>query len=457
MAAIDRSIYETLTIESRDGKKTVDIRLGTVSIDYYEDIFSPTVTATLIVTNTGNTVPKSDNQGNPDLVCMSSDGELQSIYHGLPLRGGEPVALKIAGNSSSNPGLDFATDKNDNLYVSSISNVISENQRELFVLHLTSKESIINETSKVTKKYAASSKISVSVEDIIEKFVKPNKKVEIDETSNTYAFLGNSRKPFTLITWLSSKSVPKIAKGDSTAGFVFFQTKDGLFFKSLDSLITQSSKATYTYTEINVSRFEKNADFNILSYNTNRNQQLLENLRLGSYATQRIVFNPLTFSTSIENFGTPNYVGKDKSQNLGQDIKLPTIPFGDGIKLDLGVDTSRRVFSILDIGTLNPSVSKEENADAKKYQSQSLTRYNTLFTQILTMTVASNTNLRAGDIIECLFPKTTTSKSKEFDQEQSGLYMIKSLCHHFDTTGSYTSLKLIRDTFGQYGKNNTVG
>jgi len=34
--------------------------------------------------------------------------------------------------------------------------------------------------------------------------------------------------------------------------------------------------------------------------------------------------------------------------------------------------------------------------------------------------------------------------------------MIKALCHHFDTTGSYTSLKLIRDTFGKFGTNNKV-
>ena len=60
----------------------------------------------------------------------------------------------------------------------------------------------------------------------------------------------------------------------------------------------------------------------------------------------------------------------------------------------------------------------------------------------------------AGDIIKCLFPSTTTNKNKEYDQGQSGLYMIKELCHHFDTEGSYTSMKLIRDTFGQYGNNN---
>ena len=32
--------------------------------------------------------------------------------------------------------------------------------------------------------------------------------------------------------------------------------------------------------------------------------------------------------------------------------------------------------------------------------------------------------------------------------------MIKELCHHYDTEGSWTTLKLIRDTFGKYGTNN---
>ena len=452
MAAIDKSIYEIMTLESRDGKKTVDIRMGTVSVDYYEDIFSPTVTATLVVTNSGNSVPKSDNEGNPDVICMNPDGEFQSIYQGLPLRGGEKVEIKIASNSYINPGLNFSGQ--DNLYVSSVGNVISENQRETFVLHLASKEAIVNETEAVTKKYPTSSPISASAENIIQEYIRTTKTVDVDKTSNKYGFLGNSKKPFSLLVSLASKAVPEISKDDATAGFVFFQTRDGLFFKSLDSLITQQPKATYTYTEINQARSERNNDFNILSYNTVKNQKLLENLRMGAFATERIIFNPLTFQTTIQNFGKSEYVGKSK--NLGTKIDLPKISFSEAADLDLGVTASRKVASIADVGTFEPEVSTDKNADAAKYQTQSLTRYNTLFTQILTLTVPSNTNLKAGDIIECQFPKTTTSKKKEFDQEQSGLYMIKALCHHFDSTGSYTSLKLIRDTFGKYGTNNQV-
>ena len=65
------------------------------------------------------------------------------------------------------------------------------------------------------------------------------------------------------------------------------------------------------------------------------------------------------------------------------------------------------------------------------------------------MIVPLNTNLNAGDIIRCNFPKISSADVGQYDTDQSGLYMIKELCHHFDVEHSYTSMKLIRDTFGQ--------
>ena len=41
------------------------------------------------------------------------------------------------------------------------------------------------------------------------------------------------------------------------------------------------------------------------------------------------------------------------------------------------------------------------------------------------------------------------------DPTQSGAYMIMDLCHHFDTTRSYTSMIIVRDTYGLYTSNKT--
>jgi len=442
MAAIDASIYEELVVESNDGVNSVDIRLGTVAIDYYEDIFSPTITTKITVVNTG------------DAVISAKDGKLKSIYNGLPLRGGERVSIKIAGNSDTNLGLDFATNPKDYLYVSSITNVISEPQRELFTLHLVSREAITNETTRVSKKYPTSSPISVSAEKIITEYLKPDKDSEIDTTTNDYGFIGNLRKPFTVLTWLASKAVPDIT--DGTAGFLFYQTQDGFKFKSIDKLISTKPIFEYVYTGANKNSAIENNDLKILSYTTNKNQNLLEKLRLGAYSSYRVGFNPLTGSFSEganqnqASFGVNQY--KDKTKNLGQEVKLP--PISNDANVGLGDIPTRIISQLFDVGTVDKGVSLKPNADPFKYQSQSIMRYNLLFTQQLSMTIPLNTNLKAGDIISCKFPENTRDKEKTYDDEQSGLYMIKELCHHFDPDQSLTSMKLVRDTFGLYGTNN---
>lgn len=438
--SIQRSIFEEIILESNDQKRTIDIRTGVVSIDYYEDIFSPTITAKIKVVNDGNTISPATNP----------DGEKQSIYNGLPLRGGERVSLKIAGNSSTNPGLNFSNKPQDYLYVSSITDVISQSLRESFTLHLVSREAITNETTRVSGKYATSLPINESVTKILQDYLRTDKIGTIDKTSNKYGFIGNMRKPFTVLVWLASKGVPDVSK-DATAGFVFYQTQDGFQFRSIDSLLSQEKKSVYDYRQ-SIESYDSsgnkiNNDFVILKYFTEKNQNLIEKLRLGTYASQRMFFNPYDFKFSKYEEGLfkyENYVGKVK--NLGDELKLP--PVGDGTDRTLGDIPSRIITGIYDVGTLEKNVSTVINSDQTKYQSQSLMRYNILFTQTLNMTIPSNTNLRAGDVIECKFPKISKSNSREYDTETSGLYMIKELCHHFDVERSYTSLKLVRDTFG---------
>jgi hypothetical protein len=447
-----RSIYEEIILESNDRSKTVDISTGTVSVDYYEDIFSPTITARLAVINTGNSIQPTNDLGIPD-------GARQSIYNGLPLRGGERVRLKIAGNSGTNPGLDFATNSDNYLYVSSISNVISETQSESFILNLVSREAITNETTRIPKKYPTSSSLDTTVRDILQNYLKTDKIGTIDRTSNKYGFIGNLKKPFTILVWLASKAVPE-SSGNATAGFVFYQTQDGFQFRAIDNLISQQPRRAfngqpfiYTYTDVNETGIERNNDFIISSYTTNRNQNLLEKLRLGTYSSYRMFYNPLTFQFTDPQRGVfklNDYLGKAK--NLGQDLKLPNI--SNSANQSLGDIPTRILTQILDVGTMEQDVSRDLNANPFENQSQAIMRYNIMFTQTVSMIVPSNTNLRAGDIIQCRFPKISSSDGNEFDNEQSGLYMIKELCHHFDSEASYTSMTLIRDTFGQYGTNN---
>ena len=121
MAAIDKSIYEIFEIETPDGR-TADISAGVIGFSYFENLFSPYLTAKVIVTNTGTSIE-------------NDKGVMTGIYNGLPLRGGEKLRIKIAGNSKINGGMDFSDDEDKLFYVASITNVILEAESESFTLN----------------------------------------------------------------------------------------------------------------------------------------------------------------------------------------------------------------------------------------------------------------------------------------------------------------------------------
>jgi len=426
MAAIDASQYDEIIIESGDGQRTVDMRLGVLAIRYFEDLFSPTITIEITVTNTGG-------------VVKGKDGTLQSLYSGLPLRGGERVFIKIAGNSDTNKGIDL---KDAPLYVSKISNVIREGQRESFVLKLVSRESIANETTRLSGKYG-SSQVSDHVAKIIKESLLSDKPLSSDDASNQYSFIGNLKRPFDVITMLASKSIPDTG----VPGYFFYETIDGYNFRSIDKLIIEGkSKVKAEYFHQEDQNFQKSTDNRILSYSVSRNNDLLEKLRLGTYASFFAQYDPYLskFTTAQEGKRTITDFAK-KATFLGDDPEVPKL-FGSG-NFEFDTIPSRIVTSILDVGVLEKGVSYNRGNDAKNYQRDAMFRYNYLFMQTLTMTVPLNTTLQAGNVIKCNFLKIS-SNSKEFDRENSGLYMIKELCHHFDGKQSLTSMKLLRDTFG---------
>ena len=437
MAAVDKSLYEKFIIESVNKAKTADISAGVVGFSYFEDVFSPMITARVVVANTGNAIE-------------GEDGKIQSLYNGFPLRGGERMQIKIAGNSQDNDVLEF-----NDFYVGSITDVMIDSGRELFTLNLISREAITNETIRVGKKFPSSQKISDSVGDICKNYLSSDKLYDVDETQNPYGFYGNMRKPFTVLTMLASKSVPGNVSGkDATAGYFFFETKEGYRFKSIDSLIrTPPYPEKYVYAPGIIDTHDTTKEFKILEFTTTRNQNLFENLERGAYCSNRTYLNRLTFEytpVTQKVFKLEDYSGK--IENLGEDIDvvLPSLSASDN--RTLASVPSRYICGILDIGTTDTKVSQEGTADPAKIHSQAMMRYINLFTQILTMTNPLNTKLKAGDILNCEFPRIDQQERKEPDEVQSGLYLVKKLTHFFDSKGSYTKLQLARDTNGRKAK-----
>ena len=419
--AASSSIYEKLSIIKND--REVSLEGKTTSFDYYESLLSPNVTATMTFVDTGNAI-EDLNEGR---------GRRGTIYNSLPITGGESIKFKI----SSRLGVLENT-----LKVNTAINLNQESQRESVALSLVSKEGLENHNIVTSEKHNGN--IGVSVKRILKnKFNLRDDDIDVDETSNSYSFTGKNDTPFDLMLYLASVSN---APSPSNPGYFFYQTKEGYKFKSIDKLIVQEPKGKYVYSgAIRASTVETLNDNKIIKFSIDKNQNIVNAMKSGVYESRNIFYNPLTQEVSDRVYRLKN---NQLKVSLGRDIDYSPVESNNNY--------SRIHEHILDVGLNSSGISTSINNDPRDYLPQASMRYNLLMSQVANVMIPCNPNLMAGDVIECNFEKITVSEKELgfLDFNQSGKYLILNLCHHFDPQRSYTSLTLVRDSFGIYTNKN---
>ena len=415
------------TIQTLDGRTTVDVTNSCLFFDYFEDILSPCVTAIAQLINSS------------------------SLFNILPIRGGEKVTISV--------DTAFGEFVLDDLYVYKVSNLDAQHSNEMFTLNLVSREGLTNETSRCQTIYRGN--LQTTVTKILKDDLKTKKykSENIEGTSNDYSFIGNNRKPFHVLTWLGPKAVPangqnsgtsgQEAKG--TAGFLFYENKDGFNFRSIDSLVSSTKIQTnsadkenipyYLFTQV-IEENQTKTNFNILNYNYEKNIDLMKSLRVGMYVNKTYFYD--LYSNTLELY---TYKVKDQVKNKlgGAESIAVSDEFGDSI--------SRIMVKTSDRGALKTDGSVSDKLRSGADMAMSYSRYNLLFTQALNMVVPCNVNLKVGGIIHAEFPRIDRNTNMTSDEEQSGYYLIKELRHHFEGGQMVTSLRLIRDSYGLYSPN----
>lgn len=420
--------YKKVEILSLDGKVRMDLTNSILFCDYFEDILSPCITMTMqIISN-------------------------YSIFNEMPIRGGEKVVLDL-----DTPSGKFILDGDYGLYVYKVSGLVTDGTKEMFTLHLVSREVLTNETVRVQKKYEKkpiSDHVTSILKDILK--TKKYKSENIEKTANSYSFIGTLKKPLHILTWLGPKSIPASSsnsgnsgtKAKGVAGYLFYETKDGFNFRSIDTLVSptnsQSSSTSkenipkYIYTQV-VDALDPQNNLTILNYNFEKNIDLMKSLRVGMYSNITYFYD--IYTNTIQ--GIEYYMNEEVKHTLGGNSKLP-------YPKEFGSKPSRILLRTSDKGILDPNNDKIDAGRDNTDMAKSFTRYNLLFTQALNMTVPLNVNLRAGKIIYAQFQKVEASKDGEVDSEQSGNYLVKELRHHFESGQLVTSLRLVRDNYGLY-------
>ena len=430
MAAIPTqgTTFETIEIyplgEEDNTESAVDLRQGVVQFQYFEDLMSPVITAVMQVTASG-----------------------EGVYNTLPIKGGEQVKLHFT------TPIELQREETGvlelEMYVNHVTDYIQEKQKELFTLHLVSKEAIKNLNKRIIKKYKQK-RIDEVITDFLDILESDYEKDNIEQTLNKVNFIGNMRKPLTLVPGLCSRAIP-VGANSMSAGFFLWQTKSGIKFKSVEKIIENKEVAEeYVFNRINSGLDDPAGSFHkILTYGTQHNNNVMAAQRGGEYSTYRIYFNPYTFEFTDP---SKSVFKPEEQESLGTDENKITEE-ADPKKIPNPEMAHRIVSGIYACGTLEEiadvnvsTASTIPNQEHVEDVGQSISRYSSIFTEVITMTVALNPYLEAGDIIKCTFPKV--SADDEVDHTQSGLYIIKEISHYMRGNKSYSALKVIRDTSG---------
>lgn len=481
--------FRKFTISNFDGSVGLDVRGAIAEFYFYESVLSNTISATVVLVDTGYIANSDVRDGEEDKEEVSAK-KTPGLLSLLNLRGGERVDFEIVNSNplsqpdrTSSGDVDLASIEAKNgvisvysgMYINRIRDLGNVSQKDMFALDLVPIEYIQNEKVRVTGKYEG--KISENIRSIIKK-LNPKPKpgtpdkpgaspmpLAVDSTAFDYNFIGNDRKPFYICTWLASKAVPEGVddKGKPLsgggAGYLFFQTKEFMCFRSIDKLlskdpldfITKKPIKKYIYNNTgSAQRLRNGEDYqNILSYSFNKTIDIAKDLTLGSYNNRSIFFDPLSMNYQVVEF-------KFDDQKINYTNKLRSIP-----KVENITDSPTRLMShVLDTGVM-PSGSSSNaqlkawkddqtanNYDAKNIMVQSIMRYNQLFSIQLNIVVPGDFSITAGSRIQCDFADLTHSDKPS--NQLSGIYMVASVCHKATTEDTFTSLDLVSDSL--YGK-----
>ena len=421
-----------LTVNSNQGGKAVDLRGGFVQLTYTESIMSDSVIANYTFIDSG----------------ASIDGK--SVRDGLPLVGEERVELAFEDNAENK--LEVT------LYVNKVTPIENKTQKSILSISLVSKEFIMNEKTRAKARYDG--KISDTIKKIVEETLESDKTVEIEPTVNEISYIPGIKKPFYTINTLCKKAVSSESQTlGSTAGYFFYETSEGFFFKSIDGLLDQEPKAKTIYNESPDTaggNMPEGKDFKTLKYNKKDNVNVQEKMKMGALTTRQVIFDPFTCYYEVINPRTDDTEGDLK--NAGRD-GLPlskTLRNKEFDKEGKNEDYTRTTYRLLDKGTLPTGDTKqqidksaEENFKGADIENQAVMRYNQFFSSQADIVIPGNFALHAGDMIHLDVPGLSDNRTETPDDQDGGLYIITDICHTITAKSTFTRCNLSRDSIGR--------
>lgn len=364
---------------------------------------------------------------------------------------------------------------------------------DVYIIQCVQTEFLVNEVRNVFGSSKVLFKKSSTAKGIIETLMKDYiygkdkngnqikpKNMFIEDSKNTHQFVATNWRVFDTIYWLAKHSV-RSGSSDSAAqnGFLFWQSRLGYHFKSVDKMIQEIKEQKYetvTNPQTGKARLyryryepkktndETNDKFRIDSIVFPEDKNFLLALRNGSFAGFSVAFDPSEFSNSDlspETFAPVTYTfGKTDGSNKKVinfwnkmehlESVNPVDLFEDGVRAM--VNYPRRIRygmlpnRVFDKNT-NKSKDKKQYSELAYLQAYEHIRMTTLKNIQLIVKIPGNLDLYPGYGIEIVIPETIDKGGViPKDVKYGGRYLIAAVRHLYDNNSLVTELLLYKDS-----------
>ena len=200
---------------------TIDLTGTILGIEIYENIFSTSLSGSILFVDENNIVTNG------------------------PIVGQEYLYLKISTPSLDEYDIDFTNVPFTTYKVNTREDANANSQ--LLQISFTSPEIIRNNRVRVSKSYTET--IDKIVEDILrdERYINTAKKLHIEPTSGIRKVVSPNLHPYNFITNLATES---ISTKDGNPFFMFYETTKGINFRSIESMFAEESIGDYSMGDI---------------------------------------------------------------------------------------------------------------------------------------------------------------------------------------------------------------
>jgi hypothetical protein len=390
-----------------------DVSPQVITIQFYEDIFSPFITGSLIL------------KDSLDLVNL------------FPFIGEEYLELEI-----NTPSL---RDKNikGKYYIYKMTNREMVGDRStVYQLHFISVEAIADLNKKISRAFGE--KIPF-LSDLVEPFIKDAtfglesiKQVFVEKTLNKTKYISNYWSPVQNIMYLARQS---ISFKNQTPDYVFFENRDGFYFVSLQTLYTNKVYRSFEYdkyTRDDVagggSTRNMDEDFRrILDISIPTAFDYMDRIRSGMYASRQISYDITKKKYSAKNY---NYNFESYKHLNKYPINSNSVIFKSNSKI---INFPKNFGTFDGFGDVTNSKINQENISLLKIAEANK----------ISITVPGRCDYTAGQKIKIDLNRIepVTSKDDDItDKVFSGNYIIAAINHHVDREKHECHMEIIKES-----------